>query len=256
MISEITSHWRFLWLLAASLVAGFMNALAGGGSFLSFPAILGLGVPPIEANATNTVALWPGHLTSLFALHDDVRLSLLPVLLCTSIVGGFAGAEVLLHTPQLTFVHLIPWLILTGTMLFALSGPVSRWVSNRADRAAHTPPHAEPPINRVGLAVALLPICFYIGYFGAGGGIVIMAILAVFGMEDMHELNALKVVAAATSNLCAILTFIFSLISMLFAGAGGYLGARYTKRMNPAVLRAVVVITGIVIAAYFFWRQR
>ena len=107
-------------------------------------------------------------------------------------------------------------------------------------------------------------MCFYIGYFGAGGGFLIMTILALFGMEDMHRLNAMKVVAACASNFCAIVTFIVSgrvlwhycLVSMVAAGIGGYLGARYTRRMNPEVLRAVVVITGVAIAAYFFWRER
>src|SRR5277367_4844145 len=98
MISTISAHWRFLWLVAASLIAGIMNAMAGGGSFISFPAMLGVGVPPIEANATNTVALWPGQLTSLATLRGDVRKELLPAIGITCIVGGVAGAEVLLHT--------------------------------------------------------------------------------------------------------------------------------------------------------------
>ncbi len=263
MSSAILIHWRYLWLIAASLLAGIMNALAGGGSFLSFPAMLGLGVPPIEANATNTVALWPGQLTSLATLRGDVRRSLLPIVLTASVVGGVAGAEILLHTRQLTFLHLIPWLLLTGSLLFGISGPVSRWIRTRSatDAAEH---RREPPINGVSLCLALLPICFYVGYFGAGGGFLIMTVLALFGMDDMHQLNAMKVVAAATSNLCAIVTFILSgrilwhycLISMVAAAAGGYIGARYARRMNPDILRAVVVTTGMAMAAYFFWRQR
>lgn len=262
MISTLISHWRFLWLIAASLIAGFINAMAGGGSFISFPAMLGVGVPPIEANATNTVALWPGQLTSLFALHGDVRRDLLPAVVVTSVVGGIGGAEVLLHTRQLTFMHLIPWLLLGGSLIFWVSGPVSKWIRTRATKASaeHHGPH---PINQAGLVAALLPVCFYIGYFGAGGGFLVMTILALFGMEDMFQLNALKVVAAACSNFAAIVTFIVSgrimwhycLISMVFAGIGGYMGAKYTKMLNPAVLRAAVVIIGIVIAGYFFWRN-
>ena len=256
-------HWRYLWLLVASLLAGVMNALAGGGSFLSFPALLGLGVPPVEANATNTVALWPGQLTSLAALRGDVRRALLPVVVTTSAVGGVAGAEILLHTRQVTFLHLIPWLLLTGSLIFGVSGPVSRWIRARSakDEAEH---HGEAAIRSLPLALALLPVCFYIGYFGAGGGFLVMTILALFGMENMHQLNAMKVTAAAVSNLCAIVTFIVSgrilwhycLISMVAAGLGGYLGARYARRMNPEILRGVVVVTGVVIAGYFFWRQR
>ena len=259
MLSAFFSHWHYLWLVTASLIAGVMNAMAGGGSFLSFPAMLAMGVPPVEANATNTVALWPGQLTSLATLRDDVRRDLLPVIATVCVVGGVSGAEVLLHTKQRTFLHLIPWLILTGTLVFGVSGKVSRWLRQRA--AEH--PHGEAPIPKLWLALALFPICFYIGYFGAGGGFLVMTILALFGMDNMHRLNALKVVAATLSNLCAIFTFIyqgaivwhFCLISMVFAALGGWVGARFAKRMNGEVLRAVVVATGCVVAAYFFWRQ-
>ena len=258
MLSAYSSHWRFVWLIAASLAAGVMNAMAGGGSFLSFPAMLGMGIPPIEANATNTVALWPGQLTSLATLRGDVQRKLLPVVLGTSILGGVLGAEVLLHTQQRTFLHLIPWLLLGGAGIFGISGPVSRWLRRRA---AH--PHGEPHWNFFLLALALLPVCFYIGYFGAGGGFLIMTVLALMGMEDMHQLNAMKVVAACASNFCAILTFVVSrrvvwhdcLVAMIAAGLGGYIGARYAKRMNPGVLRIVVVVTGVLMAGYFFWRN-
>ena len=239
-----------------------MNAMAGGGSFLSFPAMLGVGVAPIEANATNTVALWPGQLTSVAALRGDLRRDLLPLIIGTSILGGVAGAELLLHTRQVTFLHLIPWLLLVGTLIFGVSGPVSRWLRRRS-AIAGAEHHGEPKINQFALFFALLPVCFYIGYFGAGAGFLIMTVLALFGMEQIHQLNALKVVAACASNLCAVITFIVSgrilwhycLISMVFAAAGGLIGANYAKRMNANVLRAVVVVTGIVIAAYFFWRQ-
>ena len=260
MLSTFSAHWRFVWLVTASLVAGVMNAMAGGGSFISFPAMLGMGVPPVEANATNTVALWPGQLTSLATLRGDVRRSLLPVVLLTSLIGGVFGAEVLLHTAQRTFLHLLPWLLLTGALIFGVSGRIARWLRGRAlDGGAK----GEPRMNQVALFFALLPVCFYIGYFGAGGGFLIMTILALFGMEEMHQLNALKVVAACASNFCAIVTFVVSgrilwhycLVSMLFAAAGGYIGARYAKRMNGEVLRAVVVVTGVAIAGYFFWRN-
>ena len=253
-------HLHYAWLVAASTIAGVMNAMAGGGSFISFPAMLGMGVAPVQANATNTVALWPGQLTSLATLRGDVRRDLLPTILATCILGGFTGAEVLLHTQQRTFLRLIPWLILGGTLIFGVSGPVSRWLRSRAGVSSADPNRALP---RLPLALALFPITFYIGYFGAGGGFMVMTVLALFGMEEMHTLNAMKVVAACASNLCAIFTFIFQgaiewrfcLVSMLFAGLGGWIGARFARRVNGDVLRAIVVATGCVIAGYFFWRQ-
>ena len=258
MLPAFSSHWHYLWLVAASLIAGAMNALAGGGSFLSFPAMLSMGVLPIQANATNTVALWPGQLTSLATLKSDVRRDLLPVVGLTSILGGLAGAIVLLRTGQETFVRLIPWLMLIGTVIFGISGPLSRWL-----RVRSTKPHAEHTPRYLPLFCALFPICFYIGYFGAGGGFLVMTVLALFGVENMHVLNAMKIVVACLSNLVAIITFIVSgavlwhycLISMVFAAAGGHVGARYARRMNPEVLRMFVVVTGCVISAYFFWRQ-
>ncbi len=261
MLSPFAAHWRYAWLVTASLLAGVMNAMAGGGSFLSFPAMLGMGVPPIEANATNTVALWPGQLTSLAKLRADVRRDLLPAVLLASLVGGVCGALILLHTGQALFLHLIPWLLLSGALLFWVSAPVSRWLRSRSRQAITGP--ADQTFSSAAVFFAILPVCFYIGYFGAGGGFLIMTVLALFGLEDMHALNALKVVAACASNLCAIVTFIASgavlwhycVVSMVFAATGGYVGAYFARRSNPAVLRSLVVITGLTIAGYFFWRQ-
>ena len=244
--------------MAASLIAGVMNAMAGGGSFLSFPAMLGMGIPPVQANATNTVAIWPGQLTSVGTLYGDMRKDLLWPIGVACLVGGVGGAELLLHTSQTTFLKLIPWLILGGTMTFAASGPVSRWLRRRAKHI-----EGDVRVPALPLLVALLPVCVYIGYFGAGGGFLVMTILALFGMEEMHQLNALKVFAALLSNLCAIVTFIatgaivwrYCVVAMALAALGGWLGARWTRRVSGAALRAFVVATGCMIAAYFFWKQ-
>ena len=258
MISSLSAHVPYLWLVAASFIAGVMNAMAGGGSFISFPAMLAIGVPPIQANATNTVALWPGQLTSVWALHSDLRRDLLPVVLTASVMGGVSGAVVLLHTRQITFMRMVPWLLLVASLLFWVSGPVSRWLGRRSGE-----PHAERKPAMLPLFLMLFPVCFYIGYFGAGAGFLIMSALALFGVEEMNALNSLKVLAACTSNFCAVVTFIFGgaivwhycLISMVFAGVGGYAGAQYARRMNANVLRTIVVVTGCAMSAYFFWRQ-
>jgi uncharacterized membrane protein YfcA len=258
MLASLNTHWHYIWLVVASFIAGVMNAMAGGGSFISFPAMLSMGVPPIQANATNTVALWPGQLTSVAALRGDLRRDLLPVVCGASIVGGVSGAVVLLNTRQITFLHLVPWLLLVASLLFGISGPVSRWL-----RARSAAPHVPRTPAVVPLFFVLLPVCFYIGYFGAGAGFLIMTALALFGVEEMHVLNSLKVLAACLSNLCAVLTFLFKgaviwhycVISMVFAGVGGYVGAQYARRMSAEVLRTIVVITGCAVAAYFFWKN-
>lgn len=258
MISSLHSHLPFVWLVLASLIAGVMNAMAGGGSFISFPAMLAVGVLPIQANATNTVALWPGQLTSLWALRTDIRRDLVLAVSLSSVVGGLTGALVLLSTRQVTFMRLVPWLLLLASLIFGVSGPVSRWLRRRSAR-----PHEQHTPALLPLFAALFPLCFYIGYFGAGGGFLVMSALALFGVDDMRSLNALKVTAACLSNLTAILTFVvrgaivwrYCLISMVLAAGGGYVGAQFARRMKPGVLRAVVVVTGCVVAAYFFWRQ-
>ena len=254
----LTTQWQFAWLVTASFIAGVMNAMAGGGSFISFPAMMAMGVLPIAANATNTVALWPGQLTSVAKLRNDLRRDILPIVIAASILGGVSGAVVLLRTKQVTFLHVLPWMLLSASLLFGISGPISRWLRSRSKEH-----HPQKTPALIPLFCVLLPVCFYIGYFGAGAGFLIMSALALFGVEEMHQLNSLKVLAACLSNLCAVLTFILSgavlwhycLISMVFAGAGGYIGAIYARRMNSDVLRTVVVVTGCVMAGYFFWRQ-
>ena len=258
MLSSLTSHVPYLWLVAASLIAGVMNAMAGGGSFISFPAMLSIGVPPIQANATNTVALWPGQLVSVWELRTDVRRDLVAAVSLASVFGGVTGALVLLNTRQRTFMHMVPWLLLVASVLFGISGPVSRWLRRRSAE-----PHEQRPPNSLAIFTALFPVCFYIGYFGAGAGFITMTALALFGVEDMKALNSLKLVAACLSNFCAVATFIFRgaivwhycIVSMLFAAIGGYAGAQYARRMNAGVLRGIVVVTGCTMAAYFFWRQ-
>jgi uncharacterized membrane protein YfcA len=258
MISSLSPHVPYLWLVAASFIAGVMNAMAGGGSFISFPAMLAIGVLPIQANATNTVALWPGQLTSVWALRTDLRRDLLAVVCSASVVGGVAGAVVLLHTRQVTFLRMVPWLLLAASVLFGISGPLARWLRRRS-----SDPHVKHTPAMVPLFFAIIPVTFYIGYFGAGAGFLLMSALALFGVEEMNALNSLKVLAACLSNFCAVVTFIFGgaivwhycLISMVFAAIGGYVGAQYARRMNPNVLRTIVVVTGCTMAAYFFWRQ-
>jgi len=247
------------WLILASLVAGALNAMAGGGSFLSFPALLAVGVLPIQANATNTVALWPGQFTSIAAYRHDLRgnLKLLVPLGTAALIGGVLGAIVLLRTGQARFLHMVPWLLLLAALLFAARGPVSRWLQTRSLHPGGAKPSA--PM----LFAAMVVVCFYIGFFGAGAGFLIISVLALFGIEEINQINALKVVTTSLANGIAVVTFIvrgqivwkYCLLMMVTAAVGGYVGAHYSRRLSGRWMRAIIVYLGLGMAAYFFWRQ-
>jgi hypothetical protein len=260
----LDSQWQHAWLVIASFLAGALNAMAGGGSFLSFPALLGVGVPPIQANATNTVALWPGQFTSIAAYWQDLKANLRLVLpVCSAaLFGGVLGAIVLLHTGQATFLALVPWLLLLAAGLFAVSGPVSAWL--RRDRMSVSPMSvSNDKPNLAPLWIGVVVVCFYIGYFGAGAGFLLMSVLAVFGIQNINQVNALKVIATTTANGIAVVTFIvekqilwkYCLLMMIAAAVGGFLGARYSRGLNPRFMRMLVVGIGLGMAAYFFWKQ-
>jgi uncharacterized membrane protein YfcA len=266
MIPPLSPHqidWHWIWLSVAAFLAGVLNAVAGGGSFLLFPAMLSMKMLPVQANATNTVALWPGQLTSIAAYRDDIRKNLRlawPMALAGSL-GGTAGAIVLLNTPQTTFLHLVPWLLLVAAVIFALTGPVTRWLA-RLKRATLDQPARQPRLLPVFLSTIV--VCFYIGYFGAGAGFLIITLLSLFGFQDLNEINALKVVSTTMANGIAFLIFVidgqvvwrFCLLAMVTCAIGGYSSARFARRIPQPVLRASVVFIGLSMAAWFFWRNR
>ncbi len=257
--------WRWLWLTVAAFLAGLLNAVAGGGSFLLFPTLLSMKMLPIQANATNTVALWPGQLTSIAAYRQDVAKNLRLAMLmgAAGLVGGTAGALVLLNTPQMTFLHLVPWLLLGASSIFAISGPVSRVLARltlaRRQSAQVASSHAP---SRTGIFVATVFVCFYVGYFGAGAGFLIITVLSLFGLEDLHEVNALKVVATTLANGVAFLIFVvdnqvvwrYCLLAMVACAIAGFTSASLAHKVPKPVLRGLVVLIGLSMAAWFFWR--
>lgn len=246
-------------LFFAAAIAGTLNAIAGGGSFVSFPILLFLRVPPVAANATNTVALWPGLAASTVAYLK--RLSapprLLIPLLVTSVIGGWAGALLLLKTPQHTFLHLIPWLLLAGTLLFAF-GNSMRTIAGKnrgLDNLHATSWTAIAVSSFVELLVAI-----YGGYFGAGIGFITLGMLAALGMRDIHAMGAIRTLLAAAINAAAVVTFIVAgavlwpIFAVMVAGAltGGWFGAHYAQKANPRKVRAFIIILGLAMSAYFF----
>ena len=253
--------WHWIWLTVAAFLAGLLNAVAGGGSFLLFPAMLSMKMLPIQANATNTVALWPGQLTSVAAYRDDIRKNrrlALPMALA-GLLGGTAGALVLLNTPQKTFMSLVPWLLLVAATIFAVSGPVSRWLERRKGAIAG----AMHPPRRLPVFLSTIVVCFYIGYFGAGAGFLIITVLSLFGYQDLNEINALKVVSTTLANGIAFVIFVvggqvvwrYCLLAMVTCAIAGYTSASLARRVPQPVLRGLVVFIGLFMAAWFFWRS-
>jgi uncharacterized protein len=257
MDSSFLHILQLLWLPVASFLAGALNTVAGGGSFLSLPALLnamkGSGVGSVSAQATNNVALWPGQLTSAFAYRDDLKVHakrLLPLSL-SSFAGGLAGAWLLLITPNKRFLYLLPWLLLFAAVMFVLSEPLGRWLATRRD--AHR--------SDFWLIVGMAVVSCYVGYFGAGGGFLVLALFGLCGVTNIHEMNALKVVTAVVSIGIAVFLFIlngkvawsYCWQMAILAAVGGYVAARYSKRINQKGMRRLVAAIGFVTAAYYFW---
>lgn len=252
-----------IFLFVAAVIAGTLNAVAGGGSFISFPALLFLRVPPVAANATNTVALWPGLAASTLAYLKRLKvpLRLLIPLLVTSVAGGWAGALLLLKTPQHTFLHLVPWLLLSGTLLFAFGNSIRTIAGKSAasDDLRATSWTAVAVSSFVELLVAI-----YGGYFGAGIGFVMLGMLTALGMRDIHAMGAIRTLLAATINAIAVLTFILAgavlwrecVVMVAGALAGGWFGAHYAQKADPRKVRACVIGLGLAMSAYFFVTTR
>jgi uncharacterized protein len=246
-------------LLVAAGVAGALNALAGGGSFISFPALLFMGIPPVEANATNTVALWPGLVASAMAYLKRLNapLRVLAPLLVTSVVGGWAGALLLLKTPQHTFMRLVPWLLLAGTLLFAFGNSLRGLVGKTA---VVEDLHDISVKATVLGSIAELLVAIYGGYFGAGIGFMALAMLALMGMRDIHAMGAIRTLLAVAINAAAVVTFIVAravlwpqcLVMIAGSLAGGWFGAHYAQRTDPQRVRAMVIGVGVAMTMYFF----
>lgn len=266
LAADLSFNSQTVWLCFASLVAGLLNAVAGGGSFLSFPALLNIGVLPIQANATNTVALWPGQFTSIAAYWSDLKQNrnLIVPLGTAAAIGGVTGGIILLHTGQTTFLHLVPWLLLVAACLFAASTPISKWLQARA-RGKRMPaePEAAARPMLLPLFVGMVVVTMYIGYFGAGAGFLVMSLLALFGIENVNQINALKVVTTTIANGVAVLLFIqqgqvlwqYCLLMMVTGAIGGYVGGRSARRVNARYMRGFVTLLGFAMAGYFFWRN-
>ncbi|MGH6848881.1 MAG: sulfite exporter TauE/SafE family protein [Methylocella sp.] len=243
----------FVLVALAAFMAGFLNAVAGGGSFLTFPALIAAGLPPIDANASSTVALFPGQIATGYAARDglkaasaDKRLNV-PALGAVSLAGGLVGGLLLLVTPQAVFSRIVPWLILFATAIFAGG---NFWICDPAKFR----------LNRTGIFAAQGLVAIYGGYFGGGSGILVLAALTLFGLHDIWLMNSLKILLAALMNAAAVVTFIiaglvhwqWTIVVAVGAIAGGYAGLHAARRVPAQIVKSFIVAVGLVLTVYFF----
>jgi len=246
-----------IFLFAAATLAGAINAVAGGGSFISFPTLLFTGVAPVPANATNTLALTIGVSASGGAYRSRLSVArrVLVPLLVTSAIGGVGGALLLIKTPGQTFLKVLPWLLMGATLLFAFGKHLTRRMAAEISGVASGRALA-------GATIFELLVALYGGYFGGGMGIMNLAMLSAIGMTDIHEMNALKVVLSAVINGVAAVTFIISRAILwpqaivMTAGAilGGYFAARWAQKLPQVWIRTFVILVGTGMTVYFFIR--
>jgi uncharacterized membrane protein YfcA len=239
----------------AAFLGGVMNAVAGGGTLLTFPSLIAAGLSPLVANATSTVALLPGALSSMLGYRSELagarrwttRLTI------PSAVGGAVGAWLLLRTPDSTFNRVVPWLVLGATALFLVQQPLMRWIRR------HEEAHLEPTVP---LLVWQAVVGVYGGYFGAGVGILMLAALGFMGFKNIHRMNGLKNWGGFCMNLVAAATFAFSgivdwpvaLSMAIGATVGGYVGSRTAQRLPPHYVRGVVVVIGVASGTWLLLR--
>lgn len=242
----------------AAVAAGAVNALAGGGTLITFPTLVWLGLPAVGANVTNTVALLPGYLGATFAQIKDIKGQgkRLVFLLPAGMIGGLIGGILLLNTGERLFRALVPYLILLASGLLAVQDPLRAWLVKRAAQNGHKPTSeawAALPVGMAGI---------YGGYFGAGLSVIVLAVLGLVIDDNLTRLNAIKQIIGFSVNAAAALLFVFSgqvywlvaIVMMFGALAGGALGGRLAGRIQPATLRKLVVIIGVIISIIYFIR--
>ena len=256
---------RLAAVAVVAAVSAVINSIAGGGTLLTFPALVALGVPPLTANATSTVALTPGAFTSMLGYRARLRglRRWAAIFTVPSVLGGFTGGALLLWTPAERFSRIVPWLVLGATALFAAQGPISAWLrSRRAAGQQEDDLHFVPRHSAAALTYQFL-VGVYGGYFGAGIGILMLAVLGLLGFGDIHRMNGLKNWGGFCMNFVAAVMFSFSGIVdwvvaiTMAAGAmtGGYLGSRMAQKVPQIVVRRAIVGIGLASGLWLLWAR-
>lgn len=259
---------HILLIFGSGFIGGMMNAVAGGGTLVTFPTLIWHGVPPISANATNTFALWPGGLSGAWGFRRELSRCERRYfwLIAPSLAGGLLGAILLRLTPEKIFERMVPFLILFATVLFMVQGPVQRWLRRGQDDQGQAQPHEARRASWRWLAWAMffqLLAATYGGYFGAGMGIVMLANLGLIGMTDIHQMNGLKNLLGLFINLTAAIYFAKAglvrwpetLVMMVGAIIGGYCSAGVARRMGREFARRAVIVIGFVVALLLLIRR-
>ncbi len=239
----------------AGFLAGGVNAVAGGGSLISFPALVAAGLPTLDANVTNTTAVWPGYLGSAMAYRAELadQRSRLRNLGVTSVLGGAAGSVILLAAPDAVFDAVVPFLVLFGSLLLLAQPRIAAAVRNRTGSGRR---------DMVQLHAAVFVAAVYGAYFGGGLGVILLAVLGIFVADHLQRLNALKSAISLIINTIALVAFaLFGPVDWLSVAivapaslAGGYVGGRMARRLSPDGLRTTVVVFGVVVAIWLFLR--
>jgi uncharacterized membrane protein YfcA len=243
-------------VFVAAMAAGFINAIAGGGTLVTFPLLIAIGIPPVVANVTNTVALVPGTIGGMWAQRKDFQsqyrrlLKLLPV----AIIGGTGGGLIILNTSEQAFRSIIPYLILMATLLLAVQVHIKNWVVSRMVNVHH---EKHSPLFMISM---VLLASIYGGYFGAGLGVILMAVLGLVTDDSLTRLNFLKQALGFAINLSAAIYFAFSgqvnwpvaFVMMVGFILGGLMGGKLAGSMKPELLRWIVVSAGLTAAVIFF----
>ena len=243
-------------LFGTAFIAGGLNAVAGGGSFITFPTLIFTGIAPIAANATNNTAMWVAGLASVGAYRQDLHTErrLMAILSIPSLIGGVIGSIALLHTRPDVFKQLIPYLLLVATTIFVFGESFKRWLQSVSQKSSTATG------SMLKLIIVQLIISIYGGFFGAGIGILMLATLTFSGIKNIHIMNALKVVLATFVNGVAIIPFVFAgaivwpqaLLMSIGGSLGSYIIARFARKLRPEIVRRFVSIVAISMTVYFF----
>lgn len=249
---------ELLFLFVAGFLGGVINSIAGGGSFITFPALLFVGVPPISANATNTFASCSGYVSGAYAFRKDLLAHKheLPRFILVSLLGGITGAWLLLQTPEDLFREAIPWLLLFATLLFIYGASLNRILKQLAGHHRHA-----SVVGGVLLLMLLLGVTVYGGFFNAGLGIIILSYLALAGYTNINAMNGIKLLVSSSVSLIAIVLFIYDGVIAWYEGtivlvgtlAGGYMAAHLSRQLPPRWVRGFVIVASISITLYFFY---